>query len=375
MNRSIGITGAKGFIGKHLVNYLHLQNNVSVIPIDNKDYNDDKKLKAFVKQCEIIVHLAAVNRHDDPQYIYEANVSLVSRLIEACKIEKVSPHILISSSTQEDGDNLYGKSKREGRLLLEKWASECGGMTTGMIIPNVFGPFGKPFYNSVVATFCHQLATGDMPEIHNDGMLNLVYINDLIEDIYKLINNRSNGLVKIEARYSIKVSELKHLLTTYRDEYLVKGEFPDLSNSFELALFNTYRTYIPHDHYPVNLVKHSDERGAFVEVTRAGSKGQFSYSTTVPGIVRGNHFHTRKAERFAVISGKAKISLRKIDSDEVIDYFIDGTTPGHVDMPIWHTHNITNIGEEVLVTLFWINEPYDPEDPDTFFIDVDIEDK
>ena len=148
------------------------------------------------------------------------------------------------------------------------------------------------------------------------------------------------------------------------------GIFPNLEDSFQKALFNTFRCYIPVSHYPVKFIKHTDNRGSFVEIARTNSSGQFSYSTTVPGITRGNHFHTRKAERFAVISGKARIQLRKTGSEEVIDYYLDGDEPAYVDMPIWHTHNIKNIGEEELITLFWINEPYNPEDADTYFEDV-----
>ena len=148
------------------------------------------------------------------------------------------------------------------------------------------------------------------------------------------------------------------------------GFFPNLEDSFEKALFNTFRCYVPDSHYPVKYTKHTDNRGSFVEIARTQTSGQFSYSTTVPSITRGNHFHTRKAERFAVISGKALIQLRKIGTDKVIDYYLNGNVPAYVDMPIWHTHNIKNIGDEELISLFWINEPYDPEDADTYFENV-----
>ena len=160
------------------------------------------------------------------------------------------------------------------------------------------------------------------------------------------------------------------MLETYASDYLERGVFPNLNDSFEKALFNTFRCYVPEDKYPMKLTKHTDNRGAFVEVVRAETSGQYSYSTTVPGITRGNHYHTRKAERFIVIKGKASIQLRKIGTDKVIEYHLDGDDPSFVDMPIWYTHNITNTGQEELLTLFWINEPYDQEDPDTFFESV-----
>ena len=170
---------------------------------------------------------------------------------------------------------------------------------------------------------------------------------------------------------SRRVSEILELLKGFKTQYIDKGQVPKVDlNSLELDLFNTFRSFIPKNYFPRKFTKHSDERGVFVEIIRADSAGQTSYSITVPGITRGNHYHTRKIERFAVISGKALIQLRKIDSDEVFEYILDGSEPAYVDMPIWYTHNIKNIGNTELITVFWINEPYDQEDSDTYFIKV-----
>ena len=176
--------------------------------------------------------------------------------------------------------------------------------------------------------------------------------------------------VNIAPIHKKKVSEILSLLLSYKKNYMENGDFPNLEDAFEKAMFNTFRCYIPESHYPVKYVKNTDNRGSFVEIARTKTSGQFSYSTTVPGFTRGNHFHTRKAERFAVISGKALIQLRKIGSDRVIDYYLDGNEPAYVDMPIWHTHNIKNVGNEELISLFWINEPYDPDNGDTYWEDV-----
>src|SRR5690606_27211129 len=168
-----------------------------------------------------------------------------------------------------------------------------------------------------------------------------------------------------------KVSEVLSLLNDYKDKYLDRGEIPVLNTSFKHNLFNTYRSYIDHkNRYPVKFAQHTDPRGAFVEVIRLGIGGQCSFSTTVPDITRGNHYHTRKIERFAVIKGKALIQLRKIDSNEVLDFYLDGAEPAYVDMPIWYTHNIKNIGTEDLYTIFWIDEPFNPQDADTYFLEV-----
>ena len=368
----IGITGQNGFIGQHLYNSLGLvPETYKLIDFEKIFFGNEQKLDAFVSQCDVIIHLAAMNRHPDPEVIYNTNIELINGLIGACESTNATPKILFSSSTQQENENHYGRSKKEGGLLLSKWAKSSKSSFISMVIPNVFGPFGKPFYNSVVATFCHQLTHGEQPSITGDGMLNLIYVNELVEDIYELITSEVEGEVMIQNRHSILVSELLLKLEEFKKEYLDEGKFPNLDqSSFTLALFNTFRCYIEHTHYPVNFTKHTDNRGSFTEIVRANTSGQFSYSTTKPGITRGDHFHTRKAERFSVIQGKAKISIRKINTNEVIDYYLDGDVPAYVDMPIWYTHNITNVGTEELISLFWINEPYDQENPDTYFIKV-----
>ncbi len=371
----VGITGQNGFMGRHLYNFLGIKtDSIERIDFDRNFFENPLALESFVKSCDVIVHIAAMNRHEDQQVIYDTNVNLVQVLIDACIATESTPKIIFSSSTQEEKDNLYGKSKRDGRALLEKWAEKHNGSVSSLIIPNVFGPFGKPFYNSFIATFCHQLIQGDSPNIINDSVVNLIYINELSETFYNEIVEEKEGAIKshvVPHTSAKKVSEILKLLETYKNEYFDNGKVPKVDlQSFELNLFNTFTSFIPKNYFPRAFVKHTDNRGAFVEIMRADTAGQSSYSTTVPGITRGNHYHTRKVERFAVISGKASIKLRKIDSDETIEYLLDGNTPAYVDMPIWYTHNITNIGDTELITLFWINEPYDPEDADTYFVEV-----
>jgi UDP-2-acetamido-2,6-beta-L-arabino-hexul-4-ose reductase len=335
-------------------------------------FENEVEMDKFVAQCDVIVHLAAMNRHESEQVIYDTNVALANRLVESLKRTGSQAHVLMSSSTQEERDNLYGKSKKEGREAIVNWANENGGKATGLIIPNVFGAFGKPFYNSFVATFCYQLTHGETPTIANDGEVKLIYVQELVmQMINEIRSEKSTSELFVEPTTTKKVSEVLALLNEYKTKYFDAYEIPVLKDSFEHNLFNTFRSYIDHEkHYPVKFTQHTDPRGAFVEVIRLGIGGQCSFSTTVPGITRGNHFHTRKIERFAVIKGKALIQLRKIDTDEVLDFYLDGTEPAFVDMPIWFTHNIKNIGEEDLYTIFWIDEPFNPEDADTYFVEV-----
>ena len=371
--KKIGITGVNGFVGQHLFNTLLHNNNISLIPFQRNFFDDESKMDDFVQNCDVIVHLAGLNRSNDEEIIFNVNVNLTKTLISSLNRTKSKPHIIFASSIQENMNNVYGKSKKTARLNLKDWSLLNKSIFNGLIIPNVFGAFGAPFYNSFISTFAYQLINNQIPAINNDSEVNLIYVDELIKDIIDIINHPvSNDFQLIKHTNTKRVSEVLELLKSFKNEYLDKGQIPRLElNSFELNLFNTFRSHISKTYFPRNFTKHIDDRGLFVEVIRANSAGQSSYSTTVPGITRGDHYHTRKIERFAVISGKASIKLRKVNSEEVIEYTLDGNTPSYVDMPVWYTHNITNIGNSELITIFWINEPYNEEDSDTYFMKVD----
>jgi UDP-2-acetamido-2,6-beta-L-arabino-hexul-4-ose reductase len=371
--KTIGITGQNGFIGSHLLNELSLLGGqFKLIPFEKSFFDQPDKLSSWAAACDVIVHLAGINRSPDEQYIYDANVALTASLIEALESRAHTPHVIFSSSTQEERPNTYGRAKKDARNLWVQWAERSNAVFTGLIVPNVFGPFGKPFYNSVIATFCHQLCEGQIPAIDVDGALKLIYVGDLCARIKELIQEGRNGHEFIVPHaYSCKVSQILHTLQRFKDQYFDNGIFPALGSTFELQLFNTFRSFIPlATYFPRHFTLHSDNRGDFVELVKLHQYGQVSFSTTRPGVTRGNHFHTRKIERFAVIKGRATIQLRKYNTDEVFSFELDGARPSYVDMPIWYTHNITNTGTEDLYTIFWINEFYNPEDPDTYFENV-----
>ncbi len=371
----IGITGQPGFVGTHLYNTIGLyKEEFERVPFEDAFFQDEMKLRDFVKKCDVIVHLAAMNRHPDPQVIYQTNIQLVKQLIDAMEAEKVTPHVLFSSSTQEERDNEYGNSKREGRALLEEWAKRNGASFTGMVVPNVYGPFGRPNYNSFIATFCYKLTHGETPQVLQDSDVRLIYVgslcNHILDKVRGVAGSDASVIERDEVPYDFdkKVTDILSLFENFKRLYFDQGFIPELKDKNEVNLFNTFRCYIDNAaHFPVKLVQHADPRGVFVETIKLGVGGQVSFSTTVPGITRGNHYHSRKIERFTVIKGKAKIQLRKIGTDEVLNFDLDGIEPSYVDMPIWYTHNITNTGEEELYTQFWINEWYNPEDGDTFF--------
>jgi UDP-2-acetamido-2,6-beta-L-arabino-hexul-4-ose reductase len=366
----IGITGQSGFMGTHLFNRLNLEPEVfNLIPFEDSFFSDPDILNTWVMNCDVVVHLAALNRHNPPEEIYDTNIRLVKELISSLEATNSKPHLLFSSSTQEERNNPYGRSKLEGRKILAAWADKAGATFTGLIIPNVFGPFGNPYYNSVIATFSHQLIHDEIPRIDVDGHLKLIYTNELTQ-IFRscILEKRMDQEYRVPHTSEKRVSEILELLEGFKADYLEKGMVPNLRSDFERNIFNTFRSYIDiSSYYPVALKEHNDDRGSFVETMRLGIGGQVSFSTTHPGITRGNHFHLRKIERFVVVKGEAVIQLRRIGTEEVIEYRVTGKNPSFVDMPVWYTHNIKNVGEEDLYTMFWINEFYDPDDPDTYF--------
>ncbi len=365
----VGVTGSNGFIGWHLCRTLELDiNKFELIEFNRDWFNENINLDSFVSKCDIIVHLAGLNRHSEESAIYNTNIGLAERLVDSFKRTGFKGQIIFSSSIQEERNNTFGNSKKAARELFANWASQSNATFHGVIISNVFGAFGVPFYNSVVSTFCHQLVNNEFPKIETDATLNLIYINDLVKNIVELFDTESNDNINIDHTDSYKVSEILELLITFKNKYFVNGQIPGLNNQFEINLFNTFRSYFNFNtHFPIKYKNNIDERGNFVEIIRLETGGQVSFSTTKKEITRGNHFHTRKIERFSVIKGKALIQLRKIGTTEVFDYYLSGEEPAYVDMPIWYTHNIKNIGEGELYTMFWINEFYDAKDPDTYF--------
>jgi len=329
----VGITGQAGFIGTHLYHTLGLYTEeFERIPFDDAYFQNEVALRSFVSQCDVILHLAAVNRHPDPDQLYETNLLLVRKLIDAMESEKVNPTVFFSSSIQEEYNNSYGRSKKDGRELLLKWTSKNKSSFIGMVVPNVYGPFGLPNYNSFIATFCHKLTHGENPKILQDSDVRLIYVGNLCRCILDRIRFVQNDGMKIVEKdiipydFEKKVSEILALFEDYKALYLKMGFIPELKDKNEINLFNTFRCYIDHaTHFPVKLQQFTDVRGTFVETIKLCVGGQVSFSTTYPGITRGNHYHIRKIERFIVIKGKARIQLRKIGTDEILNFYLDGS--------------------------------------------------
>lgn len=359
----IGVTGSNGFLGWHLRCALHANSQDVVVPAPREVFGDDRALGQFAAQCDAIVHLAALNRGDDA-LIESANVDLTRRLIAALEAAQARPHVILSSSVHQASDTPYGRSKRLSAELLANWAARSGAIFTNLILPNLFGECGRPHYNSVVATFCHQLARGETPHIIEDRELELVHAQRVAREIRELVSRPTAGdrlMSGTRLRVSALLSQLQEMARRYADHVI-----PELATELDLELFNTYRSFLFPENYPVTPVLRADTRGRLFEAVKSEREGQCFISTTLPGVTRGNHYHRAKIERFLVISGKALIRVRKLFSTAITEYRISGDQPQYVDMPTLHTHNITNIGQESLITLFWSNEIFDPSRPDTY---------
>ncbi len=365
------ISGHHGFIGKHLIRKLKCLNEEYDIDFLTKADFESNQLINKISPDDIIFHFAGVNRDIDDDSVFKKNNSLNELLLSALVETKFKGKLLFTSSIQENSGTLYGKAKKNARLKFEKYSNSLGFKFYGVIAPNIFGPFCKPNYNSFIATFSSMLIDNKDPSIDNDKEVYLMYVGDFIDEITKILNDYNEINLNKSLIYNYNVSKVLEKLNEFNEIYCKNGNIPSIDSHFELCLFNTFRSYINiNSFFPRYHQKHNDDRGSFSELSRAFSQGQTSFSITKKGIIRGNHFHTRKIERFSVIRGKAKIELREILSDKKFELIIDGAKPSYVDIPIWYTHNIQNIGTEDLITVFWINEHYEEKTSDTYLENV-----
>jgi UDP-2-acetamido-2,6-beta-L-arabino-hexul-4-ose reductase len=369
--QTVGITGYQGFIGSHLVERLRQESIFRFFLIDDDLFQKPKDLQEKIRNCDCIVHLAGMNRGPDEE-VYFTNINLAKVLVDTLEVVKASPHLIFSSSIWVDTETAFGKSKREAGRIFENWASRVKAPLSLLIIPNVFGDGGRPFYNSVVATFCYQLTRGEKPKIMDDKEIELIYINELIEEIYNILTRPPGGVksIRILGTKKIMVSSLLSILEDFKDYILVKKIVPSLRDSFFANLYNVFLSYLDYKDMSYFPEIHRDGRGMLFEIIKLTHGGQLFFSSTRPGVIRGDHYHRRRIERFCVIKGEAVIRLRQVNDREIREYKIDAEQPCMVDIPIFHTHHIENIGCENLHTIFWSNELYNPIDNDTFHEEV-----
>lgn len=369
--RNILVTGSDGLIGWHLRALLKtLGDNVNVIPCNRQQFADDQYLSDAIENANVIVHLAGMNRGEEEE-IVQTNIALAQRITEICQQLDCKPHIIYSSSTHIDGDSRYGYSKRVAGETFEAWGQSEEAPFLNLVLPHVFGEHGKPNYNSAVSTFAYKLVNGETPEVTGNGQVELLHAHDVAQIVWDSIVDGTDGELRPHG-CKMSVTELLERLKRLSDRYLEEGVVPETNEAIDLKLFNTIRSYIPYEKRAIDLTLHSDERGNLFEAARADNQGQVFLSTSHPGITRGEHFHFRKVERFLVIQGQAKIRMRRVLKDEVITYEVSGDKPQAIDIPTLHTHNITNVGDTPLLTLFWAGEHFDPDNSDTYPMIVEI---
>lgn len=365
------VTGAKGFIGKNLIAELKNQNLTDILEYSKE--TDPHLLDQYCKEADFVFHLAGVNRPKDQSEFMDGNYGFTSTLLETLKKYGNTCPVMISSSIQAELDNPYGISKKAGEDLLFNYGIETGAKVLVYRLPNVFGKWCKPNYNSAIATFCHNVAR-DIPIHVNDSnvVMNLVYIDDVVEELINALNNNENSVgefCEISTVHTISLGEIVELINSFKKSREDRS-IPDMSNSFTKKLYSTYLSYLPEDQFSYDLKMNIDDRGSFTEFIKTQERGQVSVNISKPGITKGNHWHHTKNEKFLVVSGTGVIRFRKVGSDKVIEYFVSGDKLEVVDIPTGYTHNIENLGDTDMVTVMWANEFFDLERPDTYFLEV-----
>lgn len=409
------ITGARGFMGKNLIAELNNikekktnrypdldTDTLEILPFDVD--TEPARLEQYTKECDFVFHLAGVNRPKDPAEYKAGNLGFTSTLLDLLKKANNKAPVMLASSIQAALDNPYGKSKKAGEDRLFDYGRENNVRVLIYRFPNVFGKWSRPNYNSAIATFCHHIARGQPIQVNDpEVMLHLVYIDDVIEELLKALSGREHreekeqvkafkddviNVVKINKEriatgkqfctvpvdYKVKLGEVAELIQSFK-ESREKLQVPDLSDPFTKKLYATYLSHLPEDQFSYPLKMNVDERGSFTEFIRTPDRGQVSINISKPGITKGQHWHHTKNEKFLVVSGKGKIQFRKVTNnteakEAVITYHVTGDKLQVIDIPTGYTHNIINEGDDDMITVMWASEAFDPEKPDTYFLEV-----
>lgn len=368
---NILVTGAKGFVGKNLVAELKNRGFENIFEFTRE--SNLSLLDKYTKECDFVFHLAGVNRPEHEEEFMDGNLGLTSILLDLLKKNNNHSPILITSSVQADKDNAYGKSKKEAEDLVFKHSKENNSKVYVYRLTNLFGKWSKPNYNTVVATYCYNIARDLDIQINNpDAELTLCYIDDVLEEFLKALDGKptiQNNFCEVPVTHDIKLGDLANLIKNFKNSSKTLS-IPDMNDALTKKLYSTYLSFLPENQFSYDLKMNCDQRGSFTEFIRTPERGQVSINVSKPGITKGNHWHHTKNEKFLVVSGEGLIRFRKMDSAKIIEYRVSGDRLQVVDIPTGYTHSIVNVGENDLVTVMWVNECFDPENPDTYYLEV-----
>lgn len=365
------VTGAKGFVGKNLVAELRNQGHEELYLFNRENSFED--LEQYTKDCDFVFHLAGVNRPLNENEFMEGNLGLTSKLLQLLVKNENKAPVLITSSIQAEKDNPYGNSKKAGEEELFTHAKATGANVYVYRLPNLFGKWSKPNYNTVVATYCHNVARDLDIQVNNpSAQLELAYIDDVVEEFLRALDGHptiKDKLCVVPVTHKIELGNLAEKIRSYKESRKSLA-VPMMSDELTKKLYSTYLSFLPENNFSYDLKMNVDNRGSFTEFLRTPDRGQVSVNISKPGITKGNHWHHTKNEKFLVVSGKGLIRFRNFESEEIIEYYVNGEQLQVVDIPTGYTHSIVNIGETDLVTVMWVNESFDPEKPDTHYLEV-----
>ena len=361
------ITGADGFIGKNMRAELRNRNYSEVMEFN--DFNNIDLLKQCVEQSDFIFHFQTLYRSDDRKAFEQINYGHTQKIVESAASGGKS--VLLLSSIQAGNSSAYGQSKLHAEECILKWAEATGNRAYIYRIANEFGKWCPPSLNSVVATFCHNIANEEKITVNNAAApLHLMYIDDIVSSfINTMESGHVGGFCDVTPVYDTTLGEVAQMIRAFSlsRETL---DIPEAGNELVKKLYSTYLSYLPRDRFAYPLVTHSDDRGSFTEMLHFGANGQVSVNVVKPGVTKGNHWHNTKTEKFIVVSGEGRIKFRQVFSDEITEYIVNGDKIEVVDIPPGYTHSITNIGNTEMITIMWANEVFDPEIPDTYYVEV-----
>lgn len=367
----IMITGAKGFIGKNLIAELNNRGYEDLLLVDRDTTGEE--LRQFSNEAEFIYHLAGVNRPESDTEFEEGNVDFSDQLLSLLEENGNRAPILVSSSIQAELDNAYGKSKKAGENLVFEYGKKTGAKTLVYRFPNVFGKWCRPNYNSAIATFCHNIATGKDIQVNDESVvMTLVYIDDVVNELLAALKGKEfkvGQFCEVPTSHKQTLGWIAETIRSFK-ESRSNLHIPNVGDALTKKLYSTYLSYLAEDDFSYDLKMNVDDRGSFTEFLKSECTGQVSVNISKPGITKGQHWHHTKNEKFLVVSGEGVIRFRKLNTDKIIEYVVSGKKLEVVDIPVGYTHNIENTGENEMVTIMWVNELFDQENPDTYYLEV-----